>query len=436
MKSPFQTILVVIFVAAFVLAIAVFSGLFSSNRKTTSSAPQGNVLVWGVLPQEHMERYVNNFFNSADLGYTMTYVEHTPDRFTQDLVVALANGTPPDVLIFSSELFSQIKERLYTIPFEAYSERFYRDTNIDGSQLFLTPQGVAAIPLLVDPLVVYYNKDLMAAANFVVPPTGWNDVASSIPLFLRKDFRNNIVQTAIALGEWSNVVNSKDILATLFLQSGNPIIINDAITNLGRATLTDRPQGAQESLTGNALSFFTNFSNPVSTVYSWNRALPSSRDMFLSGRSAFYIGRASELFILQSQNPNLNFDVMEMFQPEGAVRPVTFGSFIAVGVLKNAPNFPAGFATAGTIASKQSVDDISKRLSLPPAQRDLLLMQQNNPYVAVFFKAALSSFTWPDPSPFESEAIFRDMIQNVTSGRLDIDSALYEANNDLQSLIR
>ena len=86
--------------------------------------------------------------------------------------------------------------------------------------------------------------------------------------------------------------------------------------------------------TVSALNFYTSFANPTSTFYTWNSSLPSSFDMFISGRSAFYIGRASELFALQAQNPNLNFDVMELFQPEGAVRPTTYGSFIAAGMMK------------------------------------------------------------------------------------------------------
>ncbi len=435
MRSSFQTIVIIIFGIAFAVAIAVFSGIFSSSSKKASTTPEGNVIVWGILPSSAMQQYVTEF-NITDLGYTLTYVEHKPETFNNDLVNALANGTPPDVLIFSSEIMGEFKDKLYTIPYAAYSERLYRDTNVDGATVFLTKAGPIAMPILVDPLVVYYNKDILASASFVVPPTTWNDMTQTINLFTKRDVRNNITKTAIALGEYDNINHARDILSALFLQTGNPIVTTDTVSGALRAALTDATPGTLNSPTSGVLSFYTSFSNMTSSYYSWNRALPSSRDMFLAGRSAFYIGRASELFTIQSQNPNLNFDVMQLFQTDNATRPITFGSFIAVGIVKNSLNFPAAYAAAGTISGKESTDNLSKLFSLPPAQRDLLLVQQNNPYVSVFFKAALASFTWPDPNRLHTEDIFRDMIGNVTSGRTDADAAIYEANNDIQSLIR
>ena len=187
------------------------------------------------------------------------------------------------------------------------------------------------------------------------------------------------------------------------------------------------------SPTAQAISFYTGFANPVSSTYSWNRGLPESLQQFISGRSVFYIGRASELFAIQSQNPNLNFDVMEMFQPQNATRSVTYGSFIAVGVMKAAPNFTAAYAAASQMSSLEGVDLLSKRFSLPPARRDLLLVAQQSPYLSVFFKAALSSFTWPDPNIATTNTVFRGMIQNINSGRMDAQTAIYEAARDLQT---
>lgn len=435
MRSSFQTIVIIAFCAAFVIAIAVFSGIFSKKSAKTSSEPTGVVVVWGILPQEAMQVYADTF-NSEGLGYTIQYAQHSADALVADLINALADGAPPDAIIFSSELFSQIKSKLYIIPYQAYSERLYRDTNIDGAQIFLTKGGVAAIPIVVDPLVVYYNKDLLAAQNFITPPSTWEDVSKTARFFTKKDQRNNILQSTIALGEGDNVMHSRDILSALFMQSGNAIVAYDPSTDVTHVTLSDGPSTAQSLPSANALSFYISFSDPTTSVYSWNRSLPQSIDMFVAGRLVFYIGRASELFDIQSKNPNLNFDVVSLFEPQNATRFVTYGSYVAAGVLKNAPNFTAAYAFLSTLSKPDIVDAFSKKFSLPPVRRDLLQVLQENPYISVFFRSALSAYAWPDPNPVTTDRLFRDMITSVSGGKADAETGINNAAQKLQSNIR
>jgi ABC-type glycerol-3-phosphate transport system substrate-binding protein len=148
---------------------------------------------------------------------------------------------------------------------------------------------------------------------------------------------------------------------------------------------------------------------------------------------AFYVGYASELFEIRSQNPNLNFDVMELFKANGATRNYTYGSFIGVGMMRAAPNPVAGYQALGYISSKQSIDVLSKLVSLPPVRRDLLVMNQKDPYVSVFFKSAVSAFSWLDMNTLGTDALFRGMIRDVTSGKLDSESAIYELSKNLKS---
>ena len=437
MKSSFQTILIIVFIIGFILAIAVFSGLFSSSSSSsTSSTPTGNVVIWGILPDEQMQSYLETF-NTANYGYTLSYQYHDPAKFYQDLITSLANDTSPDLVITSSENISQIQDKLYTIPYTSYTERQFRDTNIDGAQLFLTTTGIQALPLLIDPLVVYYNKDILASKNFVTVPKTWNDLQVAVPILTKKNPQGQITQSAIAMGEATNVEHYRDILSTLFLQTGNPIVSYNASLNRYQAVLTS---GGNTDASGDsvlpsaqALTFYTSFANPTLANYTWNNSLPDSLQNFLAGKSAFYIGRASELFTIQAQNPNLNFDVAQMFQAQGAPRSITFGSFVALAVMKKSPNPTAASAAALQISSSAGIDDFSKRFSLPPVRRDLLQVAQTNPYVAVFFQAALSAFSWPDPNSVATNGIFRDMINSVNSNTTDVGAAIFNAQNNLQS---
>jgi ABC-type glycerol-3-phosphate transport system substrate-binding protein len=432
MKSSFQTILLVVFGIVFAGAILVFSGLISFGSKSAETAtPTGVVTVWGIIPRNKLQP----FLDTADIGggdYTVLYSEHDPDTIQQDLIVALANNTPPDLILFSSEVFTQFKDKLYTIPYTVISERMYRDSNIDGAQIFLTKEGMLARPLVVDPLVVYYNKDVLAKSKFVVPPRTWADLKSAIPLLTVRDVRNNITQSAIALGTASNINHSRDILSALFLQTGNSIISYDSGSNTPISMLGATPAGSLQAPTATALEFYTSFSNTTNSNYSWNISLPESLQYFLAGKSAFYIGRASELFTIQAQNPNLNFDVMQLFQTGADTRAITFGSFLGIGMLKDAPNPVAAYAALTAMSTPASIDAISKTLSLPPVERSLLLARQDNPYVSVFFTSALSSFAWPDQNPVQTKTIFREMVTDLTSGRTDAATAISNASTKLQ----
>ncbi len=436
MKSSFQTILLVLFGVAFAGAIIVFSGLISFGSKDEAElGPHGSVTIWGILPQNLIQPYLDNF-NIANNGYAITYVEHQAQNFDQDILVALANNTPPDLVLFSSEQLLKIKDKLYPIPYTAYTERLYRDTNIDGAQIFLGADGVVAFPLVVDPLVIYYNKDILAQARFVVPPKTWTNLQQIVPVLTKRDARNAITQSAIALGTADNVNHVRDIISALFLQTGNSIVSYNPQINSYKTALDQGAAGNGTLPVAQALEFYTSFSNTANANYSWNSGLPTSLAMFLSGRSAFYIGRASELFTIQAQNPNLNFDVIQLLQTGASARPITYGSFMGIGILKSGTNLTTAYAAANYMASSASIDALSKSLSLPPVRRDLLLVEQQNPYVAVFFNAALTAFAWPDPDEAKSEAVFRAMITNVTSGRTDATSAVYEAGRDIQSMIR
>jgi len=446
MKSSFQTILIIVFVVGFVLAIAIFSGLFSSSSGgTASTVAAGNVVVWGVAPNEPMQKYAQ-LFNDENLGYTISYQEHAPANLYPDFITALANGTPPDIILGSSETLPQFKDKITTIPFTTYTERQFRDTNVDGAQQFLTPTGITALPLVVDPLVVYYNKDMLVAKNFVVPPKTWSALQASVPLFTKRDAQNHLTQSALALGQANNIAHYRDILSTLFLQTGNAIVAYDATTGTYQPVLANGTANTSTTVnTSNAgtqlpavqaLLFYTSFSDPTTTSYTWNSSLPESLQSFLAGNSVFYIGRASELFSIQAQNPHLNFDVTQLFQSDAATRPVTYGSFIAAATVRGSLNPVAAYAASSAMASSANVDMLSKLLSLPPTRRDLLQVSQTNPYLAVFFNAALSVFSWPDPNISSTNKIFRDMITNVNSNTTDAQTAIYNANRDLQSSLQ
>lgn len=435
MKSSFQTFLIGFFLLAFIGAILIFSGIIKTSSSSTNSGEVTSVSVWGIYPSDIVTPYLEGL-NVQNKTLSISYTQKFKDTLYSDLINALANNAPPDIILADSSNLLSFRDKLYTIPFATYNERLYKDSFVDGASIFLNKEGIMAVPLLVDPIVLYYNKDLLAGAGYVNPPKSWDDLVSSSSKFIKKDSRGVITQTPIALGESININNFKDILSTLFLQTGNKIVSIDSFNGFYTSTLNSGVEGSDILPTAQALEFYTGFADQASDRFSWTRTLPSSLDMFLSGKSAFYIGRASELFDIQSRNPNLSFDVSSIFQPVDAVRPITYGSFSGAGIIKSSPKFTASYTALGYITSKEFIQYLSANMSLPSVRRDLISAPQQNPYVDIFFRTAISAFDWPDLSPRDTEAVFRDMIRNVNSGAQNPNQAIYEASRSLQSIVR
>jgi hypothetical protein len=151
----------------------------------------------------------------------------------------------------------------------------------------------------------------------------------------------------IALGQYNNINNVKDILSTLLIQNNNPIVGREgksyySLLNSNLLNLSVSPIEA-------VIQFFISFSNPSNTAYSWNQSLPSSFDMFTSGRLAFYIGRASELFNIERVNPNLSFDVTEIPQIKDSPTKRTYGEIYAIVVSKRSSSISSAFLVSGEL---------------------------------------------------------------------------------------
>jgi ABC-type glycerol-3-phosphate transport system substrate-binding protein len=113
---------------------------------------------------------------------------------------------------------------IYKIPYTSYAEKTFRDAFIDGANVYLANDGVLGFPIMVDPMMLYYNKDIFSNEGLVSTPQYWDQLFGLSSKLTKKKDDGTILQSMIALGRYDNISHSKDILATLLLQSGNSII--------------------------------------------------------------------------------------------------------------------------------------------------------------------------------------------------------------------
>ncbi len=427
-KSKFKLGIMIVFGGFIFLGILVFA----LSRSATSSM-SANLVIWGTIPQESFQLLLRNSTLEKSKTTTVSYVLKDQGDFDQELIEALAEGRGPDIVILRDDNVYKHRNRLFVIPYKNYPERTYKDKFIEGSEVFLSKEGVIAVPFMTDPMVMYWNRNIFSNNLVAQPPQYWDQVFELAEKMTKRDTNGNVLQSTIALGESRNITNSKEILATLLLQAGTPIVQRN---NEGAVSVLnskfDQPVAPSES----TLNFYTQFSNPVSKYYTWNRSLPSSLNMFLGGNLAMYIGFASEIFSIQQKNSNLNFDVTYVPQTRNTENKTVFGRMYAFAITKQSKNISAGYVAINALTEPASLKALETATNLPPIRRDMLVDKPTDAFRSVFYNSALISSSWIDPEPTASSQTFRDMIESVTSGRSRVSEALGRADAELNQELK
>jgi len=436
--TPFQIILLAGLGVVAVVAVLIFSGILPGYKNERAQrGPVVSVSLWGTLPRSQINGVISAV-NKENKSYKIEYAEFPDSSYENEVINALASGKGPDFWLISQDIILKNKDKISLIPFAYYPERNFRDNFVDIANLFLDQKngGLTAIPFLMNPMVMYWNKDLFSSAGISQPPSNWDDFLEDVKIFTEKNETGNIVQSGTALGELSNIKNGKDILSMLIIQSGNPIIKTDSGGNF--KVVLDEKDGYGKSPAVSSVKFFNDFSNPNKNVYSWNKALPGADTAFAKGALAMYFGYVGEWTEIKARNPHLNFDIAEVPQIKGDKTKITFAKIYGLAVMKNSSQAKKQAALNSILfmTSNQVSKDFSQATGLASPRRDLLAEKTTDAYFGLINKAAVMSKAWLEPDGGEVRRIFKDMVESVSSGSLSAGDSVRLAKNRLDQELR
>ena len=269
---------------------------------------------------------------------------------------------------------------------------------------------IYGLPLSVDTLVLYYNRDLLNNAGITEIPRYWNRAfLEAVKKLTRKNEQGDIVQAGVPLGLSGNIERYSDILSLLMMQNGAEMI--DA---QGRVSFHRAPSGAdsKEAPGLNALRFYTDFANPIIEVYTWNSDLPNSLQAFVDGSAAFFFGYAYHTPQIKARAPRLNFGVSKMLQIEGNIADINFANFWLESVSAQSPYKSEAWDFVQFAAQAENVQSYLSRAGQPTARKSLINQQANDPNLAVFSSQLLTAKTWYHGNDYNAaEVIIGDMIE-------------------------
>ncbi|AKM84269.1 TPA: hypothetical protein DCZ46_02885 [Candidatus Campbellbacteria bacterium] len=426
--TNFQIVLTGIFVFFIMVGVV----LFATFGKGGSSDSVGSVAIWGTLDKDLMNQVLDKLKSESDNIYDgVTYRQIDEENFNQELAEAISSGKGPDVFMLPQDSIVKHEDKIFAVPYDTYSVRNFKDKFIEEGELYLTNSGILAFPFTIDPMVMYWNRDIFSKNGIAIAPKYWDEFFALSQKVTDKDKDFNIFTSLVALGDYQNISHAKEIISTLLMQTGNPITKR---TDDSFDVTLSQTAGNEISPTEEALSFYTQFSNPVKPVYTWNRALPDSTKSFLAGDLALYFGFASELSQLRTKNPNLNFDVAMMPQTESG-NVVTFGKMYGLAVVKASKNIGHSYSTIQALTNDDVLIHLSELTNLPPVSRALSSKEVADPYLDIFYKSALISKGWLDLNKDETSEIFNAMINSIISGRKKISEAIQQAEDEMIALI-
>lgn len=426
-----------------IMAFLMFSG-FRCKLPTAAeqeAAKPVSLEYWGVYNNSDDFSEMISSYRSLHPNVNITYRKFRYDEYKDKILEALAEDRGPDIISIHNTWVDEYRSKIepmpssVSIPFQEvqgsikkelvttiktvpcvslmqlkndFVEVVYNDCVRDenGSSKIL------CLPLSVDNLALFYNKDILNAANIPLPPQNWLEFQEAVKRITKYGENAEIIQSAAALGTAHNVSRAVDILSLLMLQNGAKM------SDGGRVTF-NMPAGNSKILPAlQALEFYKAFADPAKEVYTWNDDMPNSIDAFMQGKTAFFFGYSYDMPVIKSRAPKLNFAITHIPQisAESGENPaVNVANYWVDAVSEKSKNKEIAWNFIQFMATNQTlISNYLKKTNSPTALRALINEQLNDMKISPFASQVLTAKSWyKGKNSGAMEDIFLQMIDSL-----------------------
>jgi len=402
---------------------------------------------WRVFDDSDTFGEIISTYQALHPHIRIEYKKFRFDEYEDALLNALAEDRGPDVFSLHNTWMNEWQPRLLpspsvlTMPFREIRGSLKKEVHIEIRQLSgmtvrklandyldvvsqdmvidteqsdprapLVPR-VYGVPLSVDTLALYYNRDILNDAGIPEPAADWLGFQKQVEDITRLDELGTIIQSAAALGTSENVERSPDILAALMIQNGARMTDDNGIATFDQLPPDlpgrERPPGAD------ALVFYSDFANPLKEAYTWNDKMPNSLEAFVTAKTAYFFGYNYHLPVIRQLNEDLNFGIAPLPQISGNT-PVNFANYWTEVVSAKTEHVNEAwdflmFATKAEMAQKYL-----EATQKPTALRSMVNAQLDNEDLSVFAAQLPSAVSWYRGTDIDAtEDAFRDMISQM-----------------------
>lgn len=442
------------------------------DQATIDASKHITMNIWSVVDDADVYAPVLTDYHLQHPNVQINYRRLRLEEYDSELLNALAEDRGPDVFLIPHNAVNQYLPKIVPMPattqmaysvltgtiskqqtwelhqdpsitLKAYKERFadaaitdtIRRVNVstkpDTQDL---QERLMAMPVSIDTMALYYNKDLLNAAGIPTPPTTWSQFQEQVKKLVKLDAKGNILQAAAGIGTAKNVERAVDLATVLMVQNGADMFDPSAgvmFTQIPPELNGQRDVPPAEQ----AMEFYTDFANPAKETYTWNANQPNSMDAFIQGQSAFFFGYAYQQPLIRASAPRLNLGVSALPQIEG--NPVkNIANYWVWVVSKKSKNTDVGWNFLNFMAKPEESKKILDIMKRPAAQKSLLVDQLNDEQVGVFASQVLTAITWYTGNNVQvMEDALTQMVEDAASGTSPIPTALRDAADKINQTI-
>lgn len=422
--------------------------------------------MWGVWDDSSAYSGFISSYKAMHPNVSINYKKFRYDEYEQKLLEAFAKDQGPDIfavhntwmtkyqdllaplpkttsLVYTYETgtinkqtVSEIRSTTSITPSElrsAFIDQVAKDviiSGVDSSKNFI--EQIYGLPLSVDTLVLFYNKDILNLSGIPTPATNWKEFQEQVKQTTKLDKEGKILQAGATIGTGKNVSRSFDILSLLMLQNG-------AVMKQGNSVTFNRiPEGQTRSIAPGeeALRFYTDFASPTKEVYSWNADMPNSLDYFAQGNAAFLLGYSYQISDIKSKAPKLNLGIVKAPQIEGNPE-INYANYWVYGVSKKTSHVDEAWDFVQYLAKKDNAQKYLSIVKRPTALRSLIAEQLQDETLAPFASELLTAKSWYQGiNPNAAETAFVEMIDLAATGQYKYSDVISQAVNRIQQTIQ
>lgn len=427
-----------------VIAFLAFTFLESDPPETTKQPV--TLEFWDAYDDRNTYQPLLDKYEEENPHVTIQYKTKKPDTSFQKpeeayhnlITEALAAGDGPDVYTVQNSWIPMEKDKLASLNSvhpdinpalllgrypDVVRFDFFVEEKI-GLELEsqTTEEILYALPLSIDTLALYYNKDHFANAGISNPPETWEEFVDAVKR-LRRVEDGDIIRAGVAMGAsdthasiqgGDNVNNAVDILSLLMLQSG--VTMNDENSNyvvLDRRVTKD---GTQFYPGRDALQFYTSFADPDSENYTWDPYGPYSIDAFSQSEASMMINYQDQIDVVRDKNQFLDFDIAPIPQPKDNFSHENYASYWGLAVSKASKHQEEAWNFILWLSEEENNRAYLERSNRPPAQKSFVSEWQHKPDgMGIFARQTLTARSWVRPEPFETEKIIESAIKEMVT---------------------
>lgn len=429
-----------VYVLGGAIALLVFLSFVFIVKNFSSSTGGGgtaDLQVWGVFDDNRAFSDAISAYQKLHKGVHITYTEIPYADYETRLVNALAAHQGPDIFMIHNTWLARHGDKVFPLPTGNFpgmktplmTERQFRSLFVDVAATDLIRGGkIFGMPLYVDTLALFYNKDFLNSAGIAHAPVTWTEFMDDVKKLTTYDASRNILRSGAAIGTARNINRSTDLLMMLMLQSGVQMTNPDGNAATFSKSVNGQPVGER------SLEFYTDFANPQKEVYTWNDTQDYNVDAFTSGKTAMMMNYAHQIGVIREHAPRMNFGIAKMPQPSADVSR-SYADYWPLVVSLGSKHPYDAWLFVQYLAIGDGTVPYLNATGRPTARIDLIDQEKTDPDLGVFAEQALTARSWYQINNQAIETIFADMIDAVNLGKQSVAQALREAESKVSVLM-